>query len=45
VRREQRVSGGMTAAERALGFPKNILATHTEARACDAARTAQRGLS
>jgi hypothetical protein len=33
VRREQLVSGGMTAAERALGFPKNILATHTEARA------------
>ena len=33
VRREQLVSGGMTAEERALGFPKNILATHTEARA------------
>jgi hypothetical protein len=33
VTRERLVSGGMTAAERALGFPKNILATHTEARA------------
>lgn len=27
------VSGNMTATEKALGFPKNTLASHTEARA------------
>jgi hypothetical protein len=33
ITRQQLVSGKMTAEERALGFPKNMLATHTEARA------------
>lgn len=30
---EQYTSGGMTALQRALGFPKSMLATHTEAKA------------
>ncbi|MCP3869275.1 MAG: hypothetical protein GY703_14465 [Gammaproteobacteria bacterium] len=33
VSHERIVSGNMTPAEKALGFPKNTLASHTEARA------------
>jgi hypothetical protein len=33
VSHHREVSGNMTEAERALGFPQNTLATHTEARA------------
>jgi len=33
IRHERLVSGNMTEAEQALGFPKNTLASHTEARA------------
>ncbi|WP_443025167.1 hypothetical protein [Sphingomonas sp. QA11] len=33
VTHQRLVSGSMTAEEKALGFPKNMLATHTEARA------------
>lgn len=33
VSHERVVSGNMTTTEKALGFPKNTLASHTEARA------------
>lgn len=33
ISHERVVSGNMTATEKALGFPKNTLASHTEARA------------